>query len=900
MADTEPRRSGRATKGKHTRNIDLEPPEPPAPPKKSAPKKKTDKRASQAPSAIDEEEKKEEEQGSEEKSDEIIRCVCGAKEEEDDDGRMMVQCEQCDAWQHNQCLLIPNSRIPEHYFCELCKPEMHVDFLERVKNGEKPWIKKKKGRKSTARGRKSTSKAESEKAESEIAHSSAAPTQPGSPTTTAASEKESHHQSSASSSHSRKASNIDVVDPSLQNHTPQQLQQQQHYQQQQQQQHQQQQQQQHQQQQQQQHHQQQQPQPQPQPTPTPKGEDTEMTDVPPVSRDSTVEIQQPPTTTTPTATATPVNIPDRDATESPKTAVAPYPPQPKMQGTKRKSIGGIDTQSANVEEMRKYSIASVGSPAPPTPHSIHTPTSAKPPPTPKMAAPTSRKKRRTSEASNQPPKSEKTNRDKSQDAIFTTLSGKFKKTPDVVIPDNKTPVDYFRELAQAIEEACHAYHLNNTDGYKVKIKTIVFNVPKNSDLFKGLVSGSITPEKLAKMTSADMATKELKEYSEKVRTESDYQNTLSNNILENGPRIRRTHKGDEFVGDTDITMVDDKLDDGPMMVETKHGHETIEEGSETRPNLPHRTSSDHHNLAIKTERSRHDRDPTPTYSPNADAALDQREWRGIVNMAFNARFEATATLVAGYDLSPISNWTHLLPPTVDIDGRIAIDRADAYLDGQQYSTSNALTIVSIQPSDIFTGMVEFSKLFHYFRTKQRYGVVGNTAGLPVRDFYIIVLDKEDPLPSWMARIDPNVIPEAPRSDRLILAVFVVVKKEIRPPTSPKPQPAPVVHDEYVPPPPEMHHQPPPFGHFQSPAQTAYSPHQYQSPSDLHHYNQQAQYQMQQGPPTKRFTFEAWPELIATLPELDEGQVQFINDLVAKHPEAGSNPQLLANLLSQGQ
>jgi hypothetical protein len=261
--DTEPRRSGRATKGKHTRNIDLEPPEPPAAPKKSVPKKKTEKRASQAPSAIDEEEKKEEENDEEGESNEIIRCVCGAQDEEDDDGRMMVQCEQCEAWQHNQCLLIPNTRIPEHYYCELCKPELHIDFLERVKNGEKPWMKKKKGRKSTARGRKSTSKAESEKAESEITHS-AAPTQPGSPAAVA-----QDHQH-----HSRKPSSVDVVDPSLQNHQPQQ-QQQSH------------------------------------PTSARQGEDVEMADVPPVSRDSTVEIQPPTTTST-------NNIPDRDATESPK------------------------------------------------------------------------------------------------------------------------------------------------------------------------------------------------------------------------------------------------------------------------------------------------------------------------------------------------------------------------------------------------------------------------------------------------------------------------------------------------------------------------------------------------------------------------------------------------------
>lgn len=293
LIEAEPRRSGRATKGKHTRNIDLDPPEPitPAPRKTSAPKKTKEKRASQPPTAIEDEEKKNEENGeeAEEGKSEIIRCVCGAQDEDYEDGRMMVQCEQCEAWQHNQCLLIPNSRIPEHYFCEICKPEMHIEFLERVKNGEKPWIKKKKGRKTSGRAsRKSISKAESEKAESEIAHS-AAPTQPGSP---AATNDHLHHGQDSSAA---------VVDPSLQDHLPQPPPPQQQQQQQQQQ-------------------TQTQPPQEEQPLQSkPDGEDTEMADAP-VSRDSTVEIQPPPSAT-PTTT-----VPDRDATEeapSPKASQIP-------------------------------------------------------------------------------------------------------------------------------------------------------------------------------------------------------------------------------------------------------------------------------------------------------------------------------------------------------------------------------------------------------------------------------------------------------------------------------------------------------------------------------------------------------------------------------------------------
>jgi len=39
---------------------------------------------------------------------------------------MMVQCEICHVWQHGHCVNIPTEKYaPEHYFCEICKPELH-------------------------------------------------------------------------------------------------------------------------------------------------------------------------------------------------------------------------------------------------------------------------------------------------------------------------------------------------------------------------------------------------------------------------------------------------------------------------------------------------------------------------------------------------------------------------------------------------------------------------------------------------------------------------------------------------------------------------------------------------------------------------------------------------------
>jgi hypothetical protein len=73
--------------------------------------------------------------------EEIIRCICGEYEEEEDIERDMICCDQCSAWQHNDCmgLSFPKGEEPAEYFCEQCRPENHKDLLDKIERGEKPW-----------------------------------------------------------------------------------------------------------------------------------------------------------------------------------------------------------------------------------------------------------------------------------------------------------------------------------------------------------------------------------------------------------------------------------------------------------------------------------------------------------------------------------------------------------------------------------------------------------------------------------------------------------------------------------------------------------------------------------------------------------------------------------------
>ncbi|KAF8678347.1 Chitin synthase [Rhizoctonia solani] len=62
----------------------------------------------------------------------VTRCVCGSDEE--DFGNFMIQCEQCSVWQHGVCMGVANvDESPEHYYCEMCRPENHAGLLRDLK-----------------------------------------------------------------------------------------------------------------------------------------------------------------------------------------------------------------------------------------------------------------------------------------------------------------------------------------------------------------------------------------------------------------------------------------------------------------------------------------------------------------------------------------------------------------------------------------------------------------------------------------------------------------------------------------------------------------------------------------------------------------------------------------------
>jgi len=135
FATDEPRRSVRATKGQHTKSLDLLD-QPVEPTKKRGGKKASagKKAASQEISAAED-------------AEDVIRCVCGTTEQNDDADENWIACMKCDAWQHNVCMGVTTDKDvlqDMDYWCERCKPENHKELLDALARGEKLWDTRRK------------------------------------------------------------------------------------------------------------------------------------------------------------------------------------------------------------------------------------------------------------------------------------------------------------------------------------------------------------------------------------------------------------------------------------------------------------------------------------------------------------------------------------------------------------------------------------------------------------------------------------------------------------------------------------------------------------------------------------------------------------------------------------
>ncbi|KAE9966118.1 hypothetical protein BLS_003926 [Venturia inaequalis] len=715
--DESTRRSARATKGQHTKNLDDA-----SPPSKRQTKSKGKGGGSKSVKAASI--TPEEPSGGDE--DAIIRCVCGATV--DDAGWMMICCEKCDVWQHNLCMGWPEEEVEDDYYCEECAPQSHVELLTAMKRGEKPWLDRIKRKKKGGNKRKS------------------------------------------------RASAVAVETP-VKETTPKQA------------------------------------------TPQEVGNKRKFEAVAESNGQRQVQLKT-------------------ESAPEPAEMAKATPPAPKA-GSRRKSSAVTDQKLSAVDESaakrRKSAADHVQSEAPalaPTPVPVPVPAPALAPTS--ALAPTPAPALKVADINDLP--------QVRQSVAKKLVADGIKVIEDLVkdgtfrIPDGETSSSLMTNIALRIEQGLDD-HFDGPSNYSNQLRMIVFNMKKNPELIHRMLVGTMRPEELVTMSSEDMATAEEQRKRSLIKEAADKHAILINN---DGPRIRKTHKGEEVV-EQEMAVDDSSYTAAPLRRRATHDEHNapdspngdpgspnmveLPEEFGSRPPLTVDTSASHgrkpsnfdmesvwrsapaqdtsHSAGtVRTPHRAHRPSDNNMDDPDMDRLLKDEDmddvsdspithgsginWKGRVDMAGVAAFNASARWVAGANAGGLGiSFEQLIPRKLEITGRIAINRADEYVGGMRYSQTTNVTTLALTPADTTTDHESFRKTFDYFHGKQRWGVI-NQPGLNehVRDIYVVTLEAGmGNSPGFITMLeDREKSIEDPRQDNMLL-LTIVVKVRSPPPSA---------------------------------------------------------------------------------------------------------------------
>lgn len=395
------------------------------------------------------------------------------------------------------------------------------------------------------------------------------------------------------------------------------------------------------------------------------------------------------------------------------------------------------------------------------------------------------------------------------------------------VPDGTTSDSLSKQLASLIEHDLYQAYPGKErfSEYKGQFLTINANIKTNPALSDRVLKKTLTPAELAVMSSQDMASEELQREREKMKEEADKQAVMIRE--DDKPRVRRTHKGEEYVDEDTSANVDSIYPLKPVRrresevepvaagspVSRTQGSPEAPSGADTEANRRRSSSNfDIANVWAKTSTSPNlkrsskqfqssngasaaasngsatrkttgdadidrllaDDDEEDDYSP-ADLKTSDSNlvWRGDIYQDQVARCSASGRFVAGNDFSRYMPWANFLPKQFEIDGRIERTRADTYLCGLQWSKRSDVTVLALTPRD---APDSFDTIFNYFHTRERYAVVAKKYGCSelVKDIYLTPIDKGATAPPHVELLDYCALP-SPAPERILLATFVVNK-----------------------------------------------------------------------------------------------------------------------------
>ncbi|KAJ6135005.1 hypothetical protein N7512_000165 [Penicillium capsulatum] len=505
--------------------------------------------------------------------------------------------------------------------------------------------------------------------------------------------------------------------------------------------------------------------------------------------------------------------------------------------------------------------------------------------------------------------------------LFVDQAAASHKRGSFSLPAGQTAEDVARQLGLNIEDAMYRVLCEGagepTEAYKLQLRTILFNVKKNPSLRDRLLVGTVPPESLARMKPEEMASEELQQKDAEIKREAERQHMI---IEEQGPRIRRTHKGEELIEDEThnaatesvfstaprrtITDPDGTPDNQspitPRAPPKSHGagdrgqspdgahqdHVFPEVSTDIHEPVPHgKIQAD----AEIDQLLRDDEPDSPPYSPT-DYHDDGLVWRGKVAMIPVANFTSSAKHVGGADLSGRIPWSQLAPSTLLIDGRIDVQLASNYLCGLRFSASTDVSVIAVSSPENPTDREGFNKLFEYFQHRKRYGVIGKHPLSAVKDTYLVPIEAgTSTKPEFIELLENNSL-EGNINERLLLVVFVVKTGESNPPSVQPPSHQPSLEPAAS----------------ASPLTTAGATPQQQTfgaaPAQAAFGQQSALKGMTAaiqvlGP---QVNAPAIQHLLQTAPDVDVAQLTVVRDILARLPAAGYDYKVLTDALFQAQ
>ncbi|KAL9051070.1 MAG: hypothetical protein Q9162_006243 [Coniocarpon cinnabarinum] len=408
------------------------------------------------------------------------------------------------------------------------------------------------------------------------------------------------------------------------------------------------------------------------------------------------------------------------------------------------------------------------------------------------------------------------------------------------VPDGHTPDSLGEQQALVVEYAMHMNLCGNatdpTPAYKEQFRNITSNIGQNAVLVFDLIDGKLTADALSTMSSSDMASDEQKKRDKEIKEENDRLAMLKEEDESGKRRIRKTHKGDEYIDDEPMGTSDPTAPAPPPPRRISSDAAAASPGAEQpraprlstdrstlgaqrptfSPGAPRRSSSNfnvqnvwssvqsptgeaqpsfryrgqpqsdsqarplsHQNDADIDRLLGDDEGPdSAPYSPTDAGADSSIIWRGKVDMPATSQsvacFDARAVHVAGSNLENRDRMVAIFPPEIIMAGRISAEKADEYLNSLSAASRTDVTVLDLlPPNDDAKSQSEFNSLFDYLVKRERYGVVKEPHNAPVRDAYVIPLETGTaPKPTFLHRLAQNVI-EDDRSRRMLLIVFVL-------------------------------------------------------------------------------------------------------------------------------